>query len=205
VVAFDALAEPELKEVNALLPEDIAVLAASGAGSGFNPRTQARSKHYRYVCRSPEDFDLRTAREGAELLEGEHDFGCFCKHERGRATVGRLDHADVVKRGDVLVFDFISPAFLWQQVRRMVWALLAVGTGGLSLDDLKEMIEGRAGRAARPAQAEGLFLAGVRYPSLVLRPDPSLAQGFIKHLRKKAHPVYREMLRLLLAEKSFCV
>jgi tRNA pseudouridine(38-40) synthase len=201
VVALDVVKNPNLKQLNSLLPEDIAVLAVAEVKSDFNPRTQAQSKHYRYVCEAPLGFDLSTARRAVKIFLGVHDFRHFCKHERGKSTMGEISYANV--RGQkILVFDFIAPAFLWQQVRRMVWALLAVGTGKLSLDDFRQMIDGRAKQAARPAPAEGLFLVGVRYPSLALRPDTRIVSRFIKHLKNNVHPVYGEMMRLILAETT---
>jgi len=199
VVALDAIKRPELKELNALLPEDIAVLAAAEVKPDFNPRTQALSKHYRYVCEAPLAFDLSAARRAAKLFEGMHDFRHFCKHEHGKSTAGELEYARVRKQKQILVFDFIAPAFLWQQVRRMVWAVLAVGTGNLSIEELKLMLEGRAKQAARPAPAEGLFLVGVRYPSLVLRPDARIIPRFIKHLESDVRSVCKAMARLILA------
>lgn len=197
VVALDVIEKPKLRELNALLPEDIVVLAAAEVKPDFNPRTQAQSKHYRYVCEFPLSFDLSTSRRAVKIFEGVHDFKHFCKHERDRSTTGEISYANV--RGQkILVFDFIAPAFLWQQVRRMVGASLEVGTGKLTFEELERMLGGRAKHAARPAPAEGLFLAGVRYPSLALRPEPRLTSRFIAHLKNKGHPVYKVMADLLL-------
>jgi len=197
VVALDVVKNPNLNQLNSLLPEDIAVLAVAEVKSDFNPRTQAQSKHYRYVCEFPLGFDLSTARRAVKIFWGVHDFRHFCKHERGKSTTGEISYANV--RGQkILVFDFIAPAFLWQQVRRMVWALLAVGTGKLAFEKLEQMLEGRAKHAARPAPAEGLFLVGVRYPFLALRPESRLTSRFIAHLKNKGHPVYKVMADLLL-------
>ena len=200
VVALDMIKKPKLEKLNALLPEDIAVLAAAEVKPDFNPRAQAQSKHYCYVCAAPLAFDLSMARQAAKLFEGIHDFRHFCKHEYGKSTTGELKYARVRKQKQILVLDFIAPAFLWQQVRRMVWVLLAVGTGKLSLEHLKQMLEGRAKHAARPAPAEGLFLAGIRYSSFALRPEPRLTSRFIAHLKNKGHPVYKVMADLLLPQ-----
>lgn len=197
VVALDMIKKPKLEKLNALLPEDIAVLAAAEVKPDFNPRTQALSKHYRYVCEAPLAFDLSMARQAAKLFEGIHDFMHFCKHEHGKSTTGELKYARVRKQKQILVFDFIAPAFLWQQVRRMVWAALAAGTGKLGLDGFEDMIEGRAKQAARPASAEGLFLVGVRYPFLALRHDARAAGKFAEYLDGKGGPAREAMSNLL--------
>lgn len=197
VVALDVRREPSVRELNVVLHQDIAVLAAAKVEPDFNPRTQVQSKHYRYVCEAPPGFDLLLARRAARLLKGTHDFKQFCKHEHGRSTIGELGYASV--RGQKnLVFDFIARAFLWQQVRRMVGALLAVGTSKLGLDEFKRMLEGQAKQAMRPVPAEGLILVGIRYPSIKLRPDERTVSKFIKHLKNRAHPSYEAMARLLL-------
>jgi len=186
-----------VRELNVVLPQDIAVLAAARVEPDFNPRTQAQSKHYRYVCEAPPGFDLLLARLATRLLKGTHDFKQFCKHELGRSTIWEFGHASV--RGQkTLSFDFTARAFLWQQVRRMVGALLAVGTGKLSLDEFKRMLEGKAKQAMRPVPAEGLILVGIRYSSITFRPDERAVSKFIEHLKNRAHHSYRAMARLLL-------
>ncbi len=198
VVALDVRRKPNVRELNVVLPQDITALAAAKVKSDFNPRTQAQSKHYRYVCGAPSDFDLPLARRAARLLEGTHDFKQFCKHEHGRSTIGELGHASI--RGQkILGFDFIARAFLWQQVRRMVGALLSVGTGKLSLDEFKRMLEGQAKQAMRPAPAEGLILVGIQYPSVALKPDSHAVSKFVEHLRSREHPSYEIMTHLLRA------
>jgi len=198
VVALDVRREPNVWGLNADLPRDIAVLAAAKVKSDFNPRTQAQSKHYRYICETPSGFDLSLASRAARLLEGFHDFKHLCKHERGRSTIGELGHASVSGQ-KILGFDFIARAFLWQQVRRMVGALLTVGTGKLGLDELKRMLEGQAKHAMRPVPAEGLILVSIRYPSVALRPDARAVSKFIKHPRGREHPSYEAMTHLLRA------
>ncbi len=196
VVALDVVKEPNLRLINTCLPDDIAVLAAVEVGSRFDPRRQAQSKHYRYVCEALSNFDLPLARRAAKLLEGTHDFKHLCKHEQGRSTLGELRYTSV-REQKILIFDFIARAFLWQQVRRMVNLLIAVGTCKLNLDELKKMLEGEAKQAMRPAPAEGLILVGIRYSSLMLKPDARTVSKFIKYLRERAHPSYKAMAHLL--------
>lgn len=82
----------------------------------------------------------------------------------------------------------------------MVGALLSVGTGKLSLEEFKRMLDGQARQAMRPAPAEGLFLVGVQYPSLALKPDARAVSKFVEHLIGHSHPSYEAMARLLRAE-----
>lgn len=78
--------------MNALLPEDIAVRAASVEPDGFDARRSARGKRYRYRIRNGETraplsrlqewqifrrLDVDAMRAAAAPLVGRHDFGAF--------------------------------------------------------------------------------------------------------------------------------
>lgn len=197
VVSMDVLREPNLHGLNASFPEDIAVLCAVEVRSDFNARTQALSKHYRYVCDAPPGFDISIAQDAARLFERTHNFSHFCKREPGKPTKGKFEHAAI--RGEkILKFDFVAPAFLRQQVRRVVQGLLEVGTGELGMGELKSMLEGRAKHSMRPAPAEGLFLADVKYPGLRFEQDPRAVKRFVSYLEGLEHPTYEAMAALLL-------
>jgi tRNA pseudouridine38-40 synthase len=184
VVALDVLKLPDVSALNAILPPDIAILGAKEVDRSFDPRKHATRKCYRYVCETPVDFDLEKAREAAKLFEGMHDFRNFCKREKGRRTVAEITKARVDSDG-ILIFDFEARAFLWQQVRRLVNAILAVGTGELSMEELREMLDGHLDSPISPAPPEGLILMKVKYADVKLEPNPTLAQKFIEHLHKK--------------------
>lgn len=164
VVALDLLKKPDIQALNSHLPEDIKILSACEVNSDFDPRRDARSKHYRYKCELPPNFDLKSTRRAAKMFEGVHDFKNFCKRERGRTTVGEIKSVRITAR-DGLTFDFVAPSFLWQQVRRIVKALLAVGAGEISLPELELRLDGKVDKGMQPAPAGGLVLIAVDYPS----------------------------------------
>lgn len=182
VVAFDSVKFPELEEVNSWLPEDITCLAVQEVDPRFNPRRRATRKHYRYFWVARESLDLGKIKRAAELLVGVHDFSNFCKRERGRSTVVELERAKV-KGKRTLVFDFIGKAFLWQQVRRMVNALVQVGGGKLELDEFKKLISREVERPVPPAPAHGLILVEIEFKGLRLEPDPGALKRFSKYLQ----------------------
>ena len=83
--------------LNARLPEDVRVLAAEQADSGFHARFSARSKIYRYrISNTPimspfqrryawhisRKLDLDAMKEAARELVGEHDFACVSGERR---------------------------------------------------------------------------------------------------------------------------
>jgi tRNA pseudouridine38-40 synthase len=98
------------KGLNALLPDDIAVAAASEAPAGFDPRRHAKGKRYRYlVWNHPSRpallrrrtwhvrraLDLAAMRAAARTLVGEHDFSAFrasgCEARSTVRAVRRLE------------------------------------------------------------------------------------------------------------------
>ena len=185
VIAFDTgsthSSDTFARALNSLLPDDIAVRAAHRVNGGFDPRRQALSRRYRYtilnsptpspfsrrtVCMVTEPLNVRKMQKAAKLMIGRHDFARFCGPlEDGRSsTVRHIYEASVKNRNRLVTFDVEGNAFLPHQVRRMAGALVDIGRGKLSLDELKCMIDGGTTEAvARPLPAPGLCLMEVTY------------------------------------------
>ncbi len=187
VVALDVSKRPSIRAINACLPKDIKILSVVKVQPPFDPRRQALRKHYRYTCEAPSDFNLKKARAAAEMLQGRHDFWNFCKHEYGKSTIGELQHVKIGGKR-TLTFDFVAPAFLWQQVRRMVSALRAVGRGKLDLHDFKRMLKQHQSQLPAPAPPEGLVLVRVVYPGVAFKSNCRHAkyENLLKHIRGKS-------------------
>ncbi|MGE4577821.1 MAG: tRNA pseudouridine synthase A, partial [Candidatus Methanomethylophilaceae archaeon] len=105
----------------------------------FNPR-YADLRTYRYVIPS-EGIDLGRARGCASIFVGEHDFIRFCKYD-DKPTTGNIESAEVWKEGEMLIFDCSARFFLWNQVRRMMSAIAAVGRGDAENDDVSRALNG---------------------------------------------------------------
>lgn len=205
VIALNLLKRPNLRALNASLPKDIAFLAAAKVDQPFDPRRHALRKRYRYLCAAPQGFDLARAQKAAKLLVGRHDFRNFCKREKGRSAIMELEHVSIRGRRR-LSFDFTAKAFLWQQVRRLVNALLKVGSKELTIAELRRLLKGEVNAPIPPAPPEGLILMYIEYADLELRPDPQLAKPFIGYLQSElaAHTqrvaVLKNIMRLLRAQ-----
>ena len=178
VIAFTytgALSPSALTEaLNGTLPPDVAVRGVRRAAARFHPRYAARYREYRYTVwngpRSPlrertalrvrNRLDTDAMARAATAFEGRHDFSPF-----GGADPQpiRTVHAVRVRRtGDLVTIDVRADAFLRGMVRRMVAALLAVGTGKIREADVAAALRERRpafGGAAAPAR--GLCLRRV--------------------------------------------
>jgi tRNA pseudouridine38-40 synthase len=171
---------PEIlhKSLNALLPDDVAVLSVEEVPEHFHARYSAVARRYRYFIAQrplavmrrfvwplqyPLSFELMNS--CAASIVGEHDFQSFCKAEAEvdhyRCTV---KHASWIQKDGLVVFDITANRFLHGMVRALVGTMVDVGRGYTPYEDFERIIVARDRRAAgMAAPAKGLFLEEVFY------------------------------------------
>jgi len=179
VVSYDGPL-PRLRSLNAVLPDEIAVLAAAEAPDGFSARHDARSRTYLYrvLARSaPSPFERRRAlwwpypvelgalEACAEALVGTHDFTAFTPSETSHVRFERDVLAAGWERvGDVLEFRIEADTFMRHMNRVLVGTMLGVGGGRRTVEDFVALLRGGPRAAAgATAPAHGLYLVSVRY------------------------------------------
>lgn len=169
-----------VRGVNAFLPSGVRVVWAQPVPDDFHARFTAHSRSYQYLLvnrpvapailaskagwfHAP--LDAEAMREAAQLLLGEHDFSAFRAAEcQAKSPVKTLHQADVLRRGDAILFEFSANAFLHHQVRNMVGALIYIGKGVYAPDWMQTLLAERNRTLAPPTfSASGLYLVGVGY------------------------------------------
>ncbi|MFH1485349.1 MAG: tRNA pseudouridine(38-40) synthase TruA [Chloroflexota bacterium] len=178
--------ETFVRALNYYLPEDIAVKAALEVEDGFDARRSALSREYEYTIlnsatRSPlhrhcaclvaRPLEVAAMNRACEALVGEHDFAPFTgvAEKTLRNTVRTVYRAQVRRERKKLAFNIVANAFLPQQVRRTVGALIKVGFGDMSVDEFAALARsGSRGVMGPTVPALGLCLVRVSYdPPLI--------------------------------------
>jgi tRNA pseudouridine38-40 synthase len=166
--------------LNHFLPEDIAVVGAHEAPDGFDPRRHATARVYRYTLlerdvRSPlrrrfvhrvgKRVDLPAMAEALAYTEGERDFAPFSgAYPQEKSTVRRMLRTRAWRDGEEVHLELEGNAFLPQQVRRTIAAVLEVGLGRLSHTSFRALADcGQRGAAALVLPPTGLCLREVKY------------------------------------------
>jgi tRNA pseudouridine38-40 synthase len=169
------------RAVNGMLGPEVVVLEARDAPGGFNARSSATARAYRYridvgpwpdpfearfVWHRPGELSVPRMRAATRPLLGEHDFASFGRpHNPGGPTVRRLERVSVARGGSRIEVGVRANAFLHQMVRSLVGTLVAVGEGRIEPGEVAAILAARdRGRSkGRLAPPRGLTLERVVY------------------------------------------
>ncbi|HUF79460.1 MAG TPA: tRNA pseudouridine(38-40) synthase TruA [Thermoanaerobaculia bacterium] len=157
------------RAVNAELARDVHVLAIAAAPARFHARHDALLRSYLYqVSRRRTAFakpfvwwvrdrlDLAAMGRAAALLPGRHDFARFCERPAEQeSTLCQVDSVTVAEAEALVLVRIVASHFLWKMVRRLVGALVRVGTGKLGDEELTALLGGGELSAGRPGPGPG--------------------------------------------------
>jgi tRNA pseudouridine38-40 synthase len=179
----------DARSLNALLPDEVAVLASEPAPDGFDARRDALSRTYCYRVLNrpapgafergralwwPGRIDRDALAACARALPGTRDFTAFTptdtQHVRFERDVVRAQWRD---RGDLLEFWIEADTFMRHMNRVLVGTMLEVAGARRTVEGFAALLEGAPRSAAgATAPAHGLYLASVRYgEGAAARPD----------------------------------
>lgn len=187
---LDMPAHNLVRAMNSNLPVDIRVLSAEISDSNFHPIFNAKTKEYNYVFSNdeihspfandlmtyfPGDLDFEKMKKGCQLFCGEHDFSNYqCVGTEIKNTVRNIFSCDLVKEeghghwknfaNRYYIFKIVGSGFLKQMVRLQMGALISLGKGKISLEDLQDsLISPLKNRLGPTAPPQGLYLKEVSY------------------------------------------
>lgn len=163
-----------------MLAPDCCVREAAVVADDFSARFSARERTYvyailnrrersaltaRYAHHVAHPLNLKAMQAAAEPFVGEHDFRAFTTAAADEPTIRRVARVEVAQRGDFIRVEVAAAGFLHRMVRIIVGTLVECGLGSRNAAEIEEVLHGRDRSAAgTTAPAEGLYLAGVRYP-----------------------------------------
>jgi tRNA pseudouridine38-40 synthase len=170
--------------LNAILPEDVGVLAAWEVPYEFHARHTAIRRDYRYLIDNgrvgspllrrhavhvPQLLNLAAMNQALAALLGTHDFAAFGGGQPEGSTVRNCYLASgqpfELWGQPLIVVDLAANAFLRHMVRNIVGTLLLVGEEKIDAAGFAALLAGRdRRRAGRTAPAHGLYLMSVTYP-----------------------------------------
>jgi tRNA pseudouridine38-40 synthase len=169
------------RNLNALLPEDVAVLECTPAADGFDARRDAVSRTYCYRVLNRRERSVwwrsralwiarpvdRAALDAcAAALVGTHDFTAFTPTDTDHVRFERdVFSADWRSEGDLLEFWITADTFMRHMNRVLVGTMLEVAFGNRRVEQFQALLAGAPrSAAAQTAPAHGLALARVAYP-----------------------------------------
>jgi tRNA pseudouridine38-40 synthase len=171
-----------LRALNAILPEDIAILEAKDVPADFHAQFSVKKKTYRYALLTrpiraaqeryfctlyPYRLNIARMRTEAKTLVGKHDFKSFQANDPRRNkknTIRTISKLIIRKKGDYLFIDIEANGFLYKMVRNIVGTLLEAGAGRIPPGNVKTILKAQSRTlAGKTAPAKGLCLVKVDY------------------------------------------
>lgn len=167
--------------LNALLPDDVAVLDSNPAPDGFDARRDAVSRTYCYRVLNRRarsiwlrgralwyrrELDRDALQACARALPGTHDFTAFTPTETHHTRFERhILSAQWRFDGDLLELWITADTFMRHMNRILVGTMLEVAVGNRAVDEFVALLQGAPrADAGATAPACGLALASVAYP-----------------------------------------
>lgn len=178
-----------LELFNKNLPPDIRSLTIEEVDQNFNVIQHPKRKEYLYLfsfggkshpfcaplmANFQDDLDIELMKQGAKLFEGSHFFGNYCVDPTSGTTLQRTINSCIILENTIYTANFFpeknfvlkvdSAGFLRYQIRLMMGALVQLGKGELTLNDINtSLIPGCDMQMNYIAPASGLILNRIEF------------------------------------------
>ena len=177
------------EELNHNLPPDISVQSIKAVNNKFNIIQDVDLKTYHYYFAPVEQkypfaspfmnciqypLDVSEMKVAAELFEGEHDFSYFMTGDaENKNTVREIRESRIMQNSDFTASFFPKESYLFTvkgkgfmryQVRLMMGALIRIGRNEITLQDIKNALQGNTPNFEKlNAAASGLMVKNVDF------------------------------------------
>ena len=170
-----------LEKLNQILPPEVRILDVRCAAKDFHACDSAVAKRYRYliwndgklpsehdgrVWHVKEPLDVQSMVDTCSVFIGDQDFASFATRTNFKQKSTHRTVLEAVLSHDLpmITFDICADGFLYKMVRNIVRAIVKVGEGRYTREDLCRILESRDRQAAPgTAPASGLYLEQVFY------------------------------------------
>ena len=166
--------------LNSFLPESIAIRKIFEVKPDLHARFDATFRTYHYFISTEKDpfsntaawqywrqkpLDVDKMNEACKILFEYEDFTSFAKlHTDNKTNLCKMYKAEWEQNDKMLKFTVSANRFLRNMVRAIVGTMVEVGSGKISVDDFRKIIEDKYRNSAGvSAPAQGLYLVDVGY------------------------------------------
>jgi tRNA pseudouridine38-40 synthase len=168
-----------VKKLNSFLPKDIVIYDFIKVSNEAHARFDATKRTYEYDIHTFKDafinegswyqhqnLDVNKMNEACKILFKYTDFECFSKVHTDVHTFNcKIYEAHWQQKDNHLKFTISADRFLRNMVRAIVGTMINIGSGKISLDDFRNIIESKdRSKAGFSVPAHGLYLVKVEYP-----------------------------------------
>jgi tRNA pseudouridine38-40 synthase len=171
-------------ELNKNLPADIKAISVEKSTREFRIINDSKQKTYHYyfsnvdkahpfsapyITNFTQELDIDLIKKAVKIFEGEHNFSRYCFRPTPTKKYNRLiDFCEIRENIEItasffpkttFVFEVKGAGFLRNQIRLMMGALVLVGSGKMTIQELKNSLVGEEFKLASfIAPASGLML-----------------------------------------------
>ncbi len=173
-------------KANCLLPLDISLKELHQVPNSAHSRFDAISRTYLYSCHTtknpfinetswffPHPLNQSLMQEAAQIILHTTHFDSFSKkHSDAKTNICKILKSEWVFEAENFYYTVCGDRFLRGMVRALVGTMIWVGSGKISLQDFKQLIEDKdALKANFSTPAHGLCLMHVAYPNSLFLPN----------------------------------